>query len=156
MLGTQALRLGAHKGQAAKSPDNPSPLRTCQTLAVRGGLCKWGQLSRDLGEDTSQWRGHQRPGLSHGQPKAQGTDPRSPEVLPTEALLSSLDPSGLQKVMFPRETPFQHRYHRPRVGRLRSMWPEPHQWLCLHASEDGELTTFTHPSSILGLSFFFL
>lgn len=46
--------------------------------------------------------------------------------------------------MCPRETPSQHRYHRPRVGGLQRMCPGPQKWPGLHASEDGELTTFPH------------
>lgn len=79
--------------------------------------------------------------------------PKSPEVLPAEALLRSPYPHGLWKVMCPRETHSQHGYHRPRVRELQRIGPGPQQCpACMPqrmGSSPPPLTSSFHPWAFL-------
>lgn len=82
--------------------------------------------------------------MSQGNPRAHSSGPKSLETLPAETLPSSPHLHGFQKVMGPRETPLLAQMSQTKGGGLQRIWPVPHQWPCLHASEDGELTTSPH------------
>lgn len=85
-------------------------------------------------------------GLEMSQSRAEGPEfhPESHEVLRTEALLSSPQPLGLQKMTCPRESPPSTNITDQGAGDYRGRDLGHTRVQHLHASEDGELTTSPH------------
>ena len=86
--------------------------------------------------------------MSQGWAKARRSGPQSPEVLPTEAWLTSPEALGLQKAIFSRETPFPAQISQTKGGRTAEdvAWAMLVSWLACRRGRGAHHLLLLFPS----------